>query len=202
MRIHVATSNPGKLREFQQATAQIGYLDIEIVPLPLPPGEPAPEENGRTFEANAAIKAAHYSNYTEGFVFADDSGLVVDALQGDPGVRSARYAGENAGDAANNALLLLRMQGKPERTARFVCAIALARAGEVLAGFRGTIEGKLLDAPRGENGFGYDPLFYFPPLNRSTAELTPLEKIHVSHRGQALRKMLDWLRTAMGSPAK
>lgn len=194
MRIYVATSNAGKLREFQQAAAQLGYGETEIVFLPLPAGEAPPEEHGDTFEANAAIKALHYSRFTCDLVFADDSGLEVDALGGAPGIYSARYAGEGAGDAANNALLLERMRGIHQRSARFVCAIAVARAGEVLAIFRGTIEGELLEAPRGEGGFGYDPLFFYPPLARSTAELTSEEKIKVSHRGQALKQMLAWLR--------
>ncbi|MCW5965934.1 MAG: RdgB/HAM1 family non-canonical purine NTP pyrophosphatase [Bryobacterales bacterium] len=193
MRIHVATSNSGKLREFQQAAAQLGYGEIEISPLLLPKGEVPPEEHGDTFGENAAIKARHYSRFTSEMVFADDSGLEVDALGGAPGIHSARYAGEGAGDAANNALLLERMVGIEQRSARFVCAIAVAQAGEVLAIFRGAIEGALLEAPRGERGFGYDPLFYYPPLARSTAELQPEEKIQVSHRGQALKQMLGWL---------
>lgn len=192
--ICVATSNPGKLREFRQAAAQLGYADVAIQPLALPPGVEPPEENGDSFPANAGLKAAFYSRFTEGLVFADDSGLEVDALGGAPGIYSARYAGEGAGDQANNALLLERMRGQQQRAARFVCAIAVARAGQVLATFRGTIEGELLQDPRGANGFGYDPLFLYPPLGRSTAELSPEEKIRVSHRGQALKQMLAWLR--------
>lgn len=198
MRIFVATSNTGKLREFQQAAAQLGYGEVEIASLPLPAGEPTPEETGNTFEANAAVKARAYSRFVEDLVFADDSGLEVDALGGEPGVYSARYAGEGAGDAANNALLLMRMHGVENRTARFVCAIAVAHNGNVLAVFRGTMEGALLHNPRGEGGFGYDPLFLYPPLGRSTAELSPAEKIQVSHRGKALRLMLQWLHDRAG----
>ncbi len=193
-KIYVASSNPGKLREFQQAADGRDHHHIAIAALGLPPGTPSPEEHGDTFEANAAIKALYYSNFTQEMVFADDSGLEVDALGGEPGIYSARYAGDGAGDAANNALVLERMRGISQRTARFVCAIAVAQAGELLATFRGTIEGELLENPRGDGGFGYDPLFLYPPLGRSTAELTAEEKMKVSHRGQAIAKMLDWLR--------
>lgn len=194
MRILVATTNKGKLREFQEAARQLGYPEVEIAPLVLPPGVAPPEETGQSFEENAAIKAIHASVYTEDPVFADDSGLEVDALGGAPGIYSARYAGEGADDAANNALLLERMQRKRERTARFVCAITVAQAGKALATFRGVIEGELLENAKGEGGFGYDPLFFYPPLGRSTAELTSEEKIEVSHRGNALRRMFQWLR--------
>ncbi|MCU0227018.1 MAG: RdgB/HAM1 family non-canonical purine NTP pyrophosphatase [Bryobacterales bacterium] len=195
MRIYVATSNAGKLREFQQAAAQLGFGEVDISSLPLPAGVAAPEETGDSFEANAALKACAYSRFTNDLVFADDSGLEVDALGGAPGIYSARYAGEGAGDAANNALLLERMHGVEARAARFICAIAVAQGGVTLAVFRGTIEGELLRAPRGEGGFGYDPLFFYPPLDKSTAELSADEKIQVSHRGAALRQLLQWLRT-------
>jgi len=194
MRILIATTNKGKLREFQEAAQQLGYPEIEIAPLTLPPGVPAPDETGVNFEENAGIKASYSSGYADELVIADDSGLEVDALDGAPGVYSARYAGEGANDAANNALLLERMHGQTQRSARFVCAIAIAKQGSVLATFRGTIEGELLDGPRGDGGFGYDPLFYYPPLGKGTAELTSDEKIAVSHRGNALRQVLAWLR--------
>jgi XTP/dITP diphosphohydrolase len=194
MRILVATTNQGKLREFQEAARQLGYPEIQVETLSLPPGISAPEETGSTFEENARIKAVHASSYTADLVFADDSGLEVDALGGAPGIYSARYAGEGVGDAANNTLLLERMRNQTNRTARFVCAIAVAQAGKNLATFRGVIEGELLEAPKGERGFGYDPLFFYPPLQRSTAELTSEEKIAVSHRGNALRQLFDWMR--------
>lgn len=194
MQIYVATSNPGKLREFREAAAYLGYGEIRIEPLALPEGVDAPEEHGDSFAANASLKAAYYSQFAKGLVFADDSGLEVDALAGEPGIFSARYAGPGAGDAANNLLLLERMRGKTNRTARFVCAIAVAQESKVLATFHGTIEGQLLTEPRGANGFGYDPLFLYPPLGRTTAELLPEEKIQVSHRGQATRLLLAWLR--------
>lgn len=186
MKLYCATTNPGKLREFRQA-----YAAIEPVP---GMGRIAPPaEDGVTFEANAALKAVYYSRHVEGPVFADDSGLEVEALGGEPGVRSARYAGEGAGDEANNRLLLARLAGVADRRARFVCAIALARGGALAATVRGEVEGVLLEAPRGANGFGYDPLFYYPPFGCTFAELDTGRKWQVSHRGKALRALLDRL---------
>jgi len=151
--IYCATSNPGKLREFQRAAA-----DFDIRALPAKP-EP-PEETGATFEENAELKAVYYSRFADGPLFADDSGLEVDALGGEPGVHSARYAGPEATDAQNNALLLDRLKSAANRTGRFVCVIALAEKGKLIRTFRGAVEGRILDAPRGVGGFGYDPLFY------------------------------------------
>jgi XTP/dITP diphosphohydrolase len=183
-----ATTNPGKLREFRLAGAPVEALpDLrDITP---------PVEDGATFEENAVLKAAYYSRYTPGLLFADDSGIEVDALGGDPGVRSARYAREHATDEDNNALLLERLRGNSDRRARFVCVIALAKAGELLQTFRGVVEGEILESPRGENGFGYDPLFFYPPLSCGFAELSADQKFAVSHRGQALRQMLDYAAT-------
>jgi XTP/dITP diphosphohydrolase len=156
-------------------------------------------EDGATFDANARRKAEHYSHWFSGaLVLADDSGLAVDALGGAPGVRSARYAahrGEvNSSDAANNRRLLRDMESVPdkERTAQFVCAIAAARDGRTLATFHGAAQGQMLREPRGSGGFGYDPLFYFPSLGKTFAELTTEEKAAVSHRGAAFRKFLAW----------
>ena len=195
-RVLIATSNPGKLRDFTAAAAEFG---VEIAPVPAIEQLPAVVEDGATFEANAQKKAEHYSRLAGGeMVLADDSGLEVDALGGAPGVRSARYAAvgneENSTDAENNRRLLgeLREVGETQRGARFVCVIVAARDGRVLASFRGTAEGRLLAAPRGYNGFGYDPLFYFPSLGKTFAQLTAGEKAHVSHRGQAFRKFLEW----------
>jgi XTP/dITP diphosphohydrolase len=130
-------------------------------------------------------------------VFADDSGLVVDALAGAPGIYSARFAGPDADDQSNNTLLLDKLRGveTSRRTARFVCTIALAQAGKVLRTFTGSAEGRILEAPVGTNGFGYDPLFYFPELDKGFAELPPEVKWAHSHRGKAFRAMLEWLRT-------
>ena len=150
------------------------------------------EENAPTFAENAAGKALHYSRLGEGLVFADDSGLVVPALGGAPGVKSARYAGENATDAERIAKLLNELRGKTgtERAGYFVCAIALAGRGKVSAIVTGRVEGEILEAPRGTGGFGYDPVFYFPALKKSFAELLPQEKNQQSHRGKAFRKLL------------
>lgn len=196
-RLLVATSNKGKLRDFAAAAAQysIGIGGIPDFKSIFEVVEDAP-----TFEGNAQKKAEHYSRYADGeLVLADDSGLEVEYLNGEPGIYSARYASTrnhpNASDAENNAKLLNNLAGVPQgqRKARFVCALAIARQGQTLATFRGTAAGRILQAPRGTGGFGYDPLFYFPPLNKTFAELTVEEKAAVSHRGQAFRKLLDWM---------
>jgi len=200
-RILIATSNPGKLRDFAGAALPHG---IEIASLSNFASLPEVKEDGDTFEANARKKAEHYSRYAAGdIVLADDSGLEVDALGGAPGVHSARYAADqphlltnNTDDQANNARLLRELKKVPpeKRTGRFLCVIAAARDGEILAVFRGQAEGLILDRPRGSNGFGYDPLFYFPQLQKTFAELTPEEKASYSHRGDAFRKFISWSR--------
>jgi XTP/dITP diphosphohydrolase len=188
--IYCATGNPGKLREFQLAGE---LLDIDVEPLSGLKEITPPEENGATFEENARIKAAYYSQFAPGPLFADDSGLEVDALGGAPGVYSARYAGPHATDLANNELLLQRLGNNPNRRARFVCVIALAEGGEVRQTFRGEVEGEILLAARGPGGFGYDPLFYYPPFACSFGEVDGPKKFDVSHRGQALRALLKYL---------
>jgi XTP/dITP diphosphohydrolase len=197
-RIFIASSNPGKLADFAAAARA---HNIEVLPLSHIKDITAPEETGSTFEENARLKAEYYSLHVPGeILIADDSGLTVDALQGDPGVRSARYA-EDAGiktddpDEANNQLLLKRAEAIPasQRQCAFVCSIAAARDGRTLKTFTADAKGMLLRAPRGSNGFGYDPLFYFPNLNKSFAELSREEKLRVSHRGAAFRKFLDWM---------
>src|SRR5262249_33654557 len=145
--------------------------DIDVEPLAGLKSIAAPEENGATFEENALIKAAYYSRFAPGPLFADDSGLEVDALNGEPGVWSARFAGPGATDAANNRLLLERLGDNPHRKARFVCAIGLAEGGGVRATFRGVVEGEILREPRGPGGFGYDPLFFYPPFGCSFGEV-------------------------------
>ena len=187
MIVYCATSNPGKLREFQLAAPD---FDVRALPKSVPP----PEENGDTFEANAIDKAVAYGRHTEGYLFADDSGLEVDALSGAPGVHSARYAGDHATDAANNALLLERLQGVDNRTARFVCVIALVRDGKLVKTFRGAVEGHIIDEARGSGGFGYDPLFYCPAFGCTFGEATIEQKMQVSHRGLALADMFTYLR--------
>jgi XTP/dITP diphosphohydrolase len=207
-KILIATSNSGKLRDFAGAAVQHG---VEIAGIPGFSSLLAVVEDGLTFEANARKKAEEYSRYAPGgMVVADDSGLEIDALNGAPGVHSARYAAPdlqnkephqadaNTDDNANNARVLRELQGVPpdQRTARFVCVLAAARDGKTLATFRGTAEGIILDAPRGANGFGYDPLFYFPQIKKTFAELTAEEKSKCSHRGAAFRHLLEWISTS------
>jgi XTP/dITP diphosphohydrolase len=187
--LYCATTNPGKLREFRLAAERLGR-NIEIATLPNLSSIDPVEETGNTFEENAVLKAVYYSAHAPGPLFADDSGLEVDALDGEPGVRSARFAGPGATDEANNLLLLEKLRGLDQRTARFVCLIALAEKGALLATFRGAVEGEILHEPRGPNGFGYDPLFFYPPLGCSFGELSGERKLLVSHRGQALRQLL------------
>ena len=198
-RILIATSNPGKLRDFDGAARPHG---IEIAGIPGFSFLPSVVEDGLTFEENARKKAEEYSRHAPGeIVVADDSGLEVDALHGAPGVHSARYAAdqphladENTDDEANNARVLRELKDvRPEkRTGRFVCVLAAARDGNTLATFRGVAEGVILDAPRGTNGFGYDPLFYFPEIEKTFAELSAEEKASYSHRGAAFLQFLDW----------
>ena len=190
MTVSCATGNPGKLREFGLAAEQAGIL---VGTLPGLAAMPPCEETGATFEANAILKAEYYGRNEPGLLFADDSGLEVDALEGAPGVYSARFAGTAATDQANNQLLLDRMRGVRDRSARFVCVIALADGGRLLETFRGVVEGQILEAPRGPNGFGYDPLFYYPPFRCSFGEADPEQKLTVSHRGAALRAMFRHL---------
>lgn len=187
MTIWCASGNPGKLREFALAGRLYG---VDIRPLDGLKSISAPEETGETFEDNARLKAEYYSRFAPGPLFADDSGLAVDALGGDPGVRSARYAGEHATDADNNRLLLERLKGEPRRSARFVCVIALAERGITKAIFRGEVEGDILDSERGSGGFGYDPLFLFREYGCTFGEVPDERKFAVSHRGKALTAML------------
>jgi XTP/dITP diphosphohydrolase len=204
--ILIATSNPGKLRDFAAAATEFA---ITVAPVPgikaLPPApEPAP-----TFEANACKKAEYYSAHATGrYVLADDSGLEVEVLRSAPGVHSARFAAEpgttvaNASDAANNARLLQELAGvaDAQRNAKFVCCIAVARDGRTQICFRGEVQGTILRQPRGQGGFGYDPLFFVSSLGKSFAELTAEEKASVSHRGQAFRKFLRWYATVAEEP--
>jgi len=181
VKLYCATKNPGKLQEFE-AEPLPGLADI-----------PACDETGTTFEANAIEKALYYSQFTPEYVFADDSGLAVDALDGAPGVYSARFAGPDTTDARNNALLIEKLRGVVNRTARYVCVIALARGGKLIGTFRGEAEGAIVDDARGANGFGYDPYFYYPPFGCTFGEATHEQKQGVSHRGAALRAMRSFL---------
>lgn len=193
--IFLASSNAEKLREYRELA--IGDA-IHMELLPHFDRLPAFDETGQSFAENAAGKAIHYSRLANGLIFADDSGLVVPALAGSPGVRSARYAGLNATPAQRNAKLLAEMRGLAggERDARFVCVIAIAEGGNVNAILSAAASGRILEEPRGEGGFGYDPVFLVPELGRTFAQLSPEEKNHRSHRGNAFRKLVAFLRNA------
>ena len=193
MKIVLASNNPGKLRELGAVLRPMGWELVAQGTL----GVSEAEETGTTFEANALLKARHASACTGLAALADDSGIEVDALGGRPGVYSARYAGPQCDDEANNRLLLQELEGVPKdrRGARYQCVIALVRTAEdpdpLFA--RGVWEGRILDAPRGHNGFGYDPLFYVPTHGCASAELAPDVKNAISHRGTALRALAEQL---------
>lgn len=195
-RLLVATGNRGKLAELRRLFAE---LPVEVIGLDAVGPVPQVVEDGDTFEANAAKKARQTAEVTGMMTLADDSGLEVDALGGAPGVRSARFAGEDATDEANNRLLLARLEGRPpeERTARFRCVLALADPGgpfgDAVHLENGVCEGRVLEAPRGEGGFGYDPLFVAEGEERTMAELPPETKNRLSHRGRASARMRTFL---------
>jgi XTP/dITP diphosphohydrolase len=192
-RLVIATGNVGKLREFRSLLAGLPFELTSSAELKLP----SPEETGATFLANALLKARHAAGLSGSAAVADDSGLEVDALNGAPGIYSARYAGAGADDAANNAKLLRALAGLPHerRRARYRCALVLVEnavdAAPLIA--EADWEGFILDAPRGTGGFGYDPYFWLPELNKSAAELEPADKNRLSHRGKALRALREQL---------
>ncbi len=194
----IATRNAHKAREF----ARILPPQFELKTLADFPDAPDPEETGATFAANAAIKAESISAVFPGLVVSDDSGICVDALGGMPGVYSARYAGTHGDDEGNNRKMLAELAAKPESekpfTARYVCAISVAKEGRELASFIGTVEGQITLNPRGTGGFGYDPLFIPAGYDCTMAELPAEEKNAISHRGEALRKFEAWLLTSEG----
>lgn len=199
MDILIATGNAGKAKEFREMLGSdgIAWRDLstfrQLIPV---------EETGTTFQENAQLKAAGYATQARMWALADDSGLEVDALNGNPGVYSARWAEKNqtgSGDSANNATLLdqLRVVPDDKRTARFVCVLALSdETGRIVLTARDSMEGRILHAPRGSNGFGYDPLFLVENLGKTTAELDPDEKHRISHRGKALRKLRGLMKEA------
>ncbi|MFO7576122.1 MAG: XTP/dITP diphosphatase [Pelovirga sp.] len=189
MRLLIATSNPGKLRELRQLLA---HTALEIVGLDTLTDPPVVIEDGATFRANAEKKARTLADFSGLVTLADDSGLCVDALGGAPGVHSARYAGHAADDAANNARLLQELGGLPaeRRHAYFHCSLALAWPAGRCQTFSGRVDGRILEAPRGTGGFGYDPLFFVPQYNKTMAELPGAEKNRISHRAAALREAL------------
>ncbi|BCG48160.1 Nucleoside 5-triphosphatase RdgB [Citrifermentans bremense] len=188
----VASGNKGKLREFEKLLE--GVVETILSPAGFP-GLPEVEEDGDTFESNALKKARSAALFTGKPVLADDSGLCVDYLGGRPGVYSARFAGEGAGDAANNALLLQEMAGVPqaERTGAFHCVIALCLPDGSCQTFDGMLKGEILEAPRGEGGFGYDPLFLVPEYGQTFSELPMEIKNAISHRGRAMQMLKEAL---------
>ena len=193
-KLYLASSNPGKLKEFL-AIANVAAAGLTLELLPAFSQLPPYPEDAPTFAENAVGKALHAAAATDGLVCADDSGLVVPSLGGEPGVRSARYAGESATGTQNIARLLEAMRGKAgkDRQAHFVCVLAVARRGRALAAITNRVDGEILDAPRGTRGFGYDPVFYIPTLSKTFAELSSDEKNLHSHRGKAFRRLLDVL---------
>jgi XTP/dITP diphosphohydrolase len=196
--LYCATSNAGKLREFRLAMSRAAPEHLTLATPTDFASIPAPEETGATFEQNAILKAEYYGRYAPGLLFAEDSGLEVNALGGAPGVYSARFAGEAASDAANNSLLLEKLRSVTDRTARFVCTIALVQDGRLLRTFRGEVEGRIADAPLGTEGFGYDPLFFYPPFGCTFGEVPSERKMQVSHRARAAAGLFQFL---VGNPA-
>jgi XTP/dITP diphosphohydrolase len=193
-KLYLASGNAGKLKEFQVLAEACGK-NWRLELLPDYAKLPEFEEAAPTFAENAAGKAFYYSRQGDGIVFADDSGLVVPALGGAPGVFSARYAGPGASNEQKIAKLLFEMKGLEDanRNAYFVCVIAAVRSGRALAVVSEKVDGEILDAPRGSDGFGYDPVFFFPPLGKTFAELRAEEKSQHSHRGKAFRRLLEVL---------
>ena len=194
MPLLVATTNPGKVREIR---ALLAGLPLEILTLEAFPGVAAPEETGSTFEENARAKALYYAAATGELTVAEDSGLAIDALEGAPGVESARYGGVELPYPDKFALIAeaLRAKGQPESAARFVCALALARPATIVFEARGTVEGRIAEAPAGQGGFGYDPIFCYPPFGRTLAEAGE-RKAEVSHRARAFSALRAFLQRA------
>ncbi len=189
-RLVVATTNRGKLKEI---AALLAGAPVELLTLADVPDVAAPEETGRTFAENARLKALYYARHTGELTVAEDSGLEIDALDGAPGIESARFGGEQSTYPEKFALLYdeLRKKKASGSTARFVCALALVKDGDVLFETRGTVEGEIAPEPRGAGGFGYDPIFFYPPFGCTLAEAG--DKDAVSHRGQAFRALRDYL---------
>ncbi|MFP4473298.1 MAG: XTP/dITP diphosphatase [Candidatus Omnitrophota bacterium] len=192
----VASKNPGKLREIRELMAE---FDLRVRSLADYPGHPEIVEDGGSFEENAAKKALTISRWTEGLVMGEDSGLEVDALEGRPGIYSARYSGEGATDESNNQLLLRELNDVPQekRTARYRCAVVLSRGADILVSVEGTCEGAIAPEPAGSNGFGYDPLFFLPQYGRTFGQLDPQIKAQISHRAEAVNKFKDALRAVL-----
>ena len=200
-RLLIATTNPGKLDEILDI---LGAVPLALVTLADHPPIPEPEETGSTFAENARLKARYYADATGELTVAEDSGLAIDALDGAPGVQSARFNGESYAEKFTTIQRMLAERRADSSTARFVCALALAGANGVVWETTGVVEGRLQLPPSGDAGFGYDPIFYYPAYGRTLAEVTANEKAAVSHRGQAFRKLrayLTWTGLRPGPPA-
>ena len=191
MRLLIATTNANKVREIREL---LESTPIELITLSGWPGVSVPEEVGVTFEENARAKALYYADATGELTVAEDSGLEIDALGGAPGVESARYGGADASYPRKFALIYaaLRDRNATDSDARFVCALAVARGGDILFETRGTVEGRIAPEPRGTGGFGYDPIFFYPPFGSTLADASD-RKAAVSHRGAAFRALALWL---------
>lgn len=198
LRLALASENPGKLAEFREALAGLPLKLATAAELGV---SDFPPETGASYEENALLKAAHVTLKTGLVALADDSGLEVDALNGQPGVHTARYGGPGLTNGERMAHLLQRIRKVPdaERTARFVAVIVVATPGGAVHTFRGEVAGRILHGPRGADGFGYDPIFFSPELNKGFAEATLEEKRSVSHRGRALAAFSEWLRSPEGA---
>jgi len=196
-RLLVATSNRDKLREIRGVLANV---PIELVTLADLPAVLEPDETGRTFQENARLKASYYARHSRLVTVAEDSGLVIDGLDGDPGVRSARFVRPDASYPERFNEIYRRFQINPDasRGARFVCALAVVDDQQVVFETTGTVEGEIAAEPRGTNGFGYDPIFYFPPYNSTFGEVSEEAKLRVAHRGHAFRQLATWLRERKG----
>jgi XTP/dITP diphosphohydrolase len=191
-RLLVATTNPGKVREIKEI---LEGLDVELGTLADHPGVPEAEETGSTFAENARMKALHYARATGLTTVAEDSGLAIDALDGAPGIHSARYNGNTYTEKFARLFAELDLRGAAESTARFVCALTLVQDGQVVFETEGTVEGRITREPRGTNGFGYDPIFFYPPYGKTLAQASTDEKLAVSHRGKAFRALREYLQT-------
>ena len=200
-RLLLATTNPHKVREIREILAG---APVELVGLSDFPAVSEPEETGATFHENARLKALYYAAAHGMTTVAEDSGLVIDALDGEPGVRSARFLRPDATYPERFAAIYRRLAARPEapRTARFVCALAVVRDNAVILEATGTVEGEISDAPRGTGGFGYDPIFYYPPYSATFGEVAESEKLAVAHRGVVFRKLADWLKTGEAPEVK
>ncbi len=188
--IVVASGNEGKIREFRQMLEPEGYTVKCIQDLS---GYIEPEETGTTFAENAIIKAKAVTDQFGIEAIADDSGIQIRAMNDEPGVHSARWLGHDTPYSYKNQVVLENLKGAADRRCRYVCAIAITRPGQEPEVFEDTVEGEIAEAPKGDNGFGYDPIFYYPPLKKTMAEMTKEEKNSISHRGKALRKLEKWL---------